>query len=54
MTLTAQSLILATLQQHVAGVYVQSAVPNTAGSSFTIHLNKTVAAKTKVAWFIVN
>jgi hypothetical protein len=22
--------------------------------SFTIHLNKTVAAKTKVAWFVVN
>jgi hypothetical protein len=21
---------------------------------FTIHLNKTVAAKTKVAWFVVN
>jgi hypothetical protein len=33
--LTAASLILATLQQDVAGVWVRSAVPNVAGSSFT-------------------
>jgi hypothetical protein len=29
-------------------------MPNVAGSSFTIHLNKAVPANTMVAWFIVN
>jgi hypothetical protein len=52
--LTAASLVLATLQQNRAGVFVQAAVPNVSGSSFTIHLNKTVSARTKVAWFVVN
>ncbi len=51
--LTAASLVLATLQQNQAGVLVQAAVPNVAGSSFTVHLSKTVPARTKVAWFIV-
>ncbi len=52
--LTTASLVLATLQQDRAGVWVRSAVPNVAGSSFTIHLNKAVAASTTVAWFVVN
>jgi hypothetical protein len=52
--LTAASLILATLQQNVSGVYVQAAVPNVSGSSFSIHLNKAVSASINVAWFIVN
>jgi hypothetical protein len=52
--LTAASLVLATVQQNVAGVWVASAVPNVAGSSFTVHLSKAVAASTKVAWFVVN
>jgi hypothetical protein len=52
--LSAASLILATLQQNVAGVWVGSAEANVAGSSFTIHLNKTVSARTRVAWFVVN
>jgi hypothetical protein len=53
-SLTAASLVLATLQQNRTRVWVRSAVPNVAGSSFTIHLNKAVTASTKVAWFIVN
>lgn len=53
-TLTAASLVLATLQQHVSGVYVQAAVPHVSQSSFTIYLSKAVAATTKVAWFVVN
>jgi hypothetical protein len=52
--LTAASLVLATLQQDRAGVWVRSAVPSVAGSSFTINLNKAVSASTTVAWFIVN
>ena len=53
-TLTAASLVLATLRQDVAGVWVRSAVPNVAGSSFTVHLNTAVTASTKVAWFVAN
>ena len=55
MTLTAQSLVLATVQNN-AGVWVASAVPNVAGSSFKINLNKAPATgKTAtVAWFVVN
>jgi hypothetical protein len=52
--LTAGSLVLAALQENRAGVFIQSAVPDVAASSFTIHLNKPVTADTKVAWFIVN
>jgi hypothetical protein len=48
------SLVLATLQQDRAGVWIRSAVPNVAGQSFTVHLNKTVTAATNVAWFIVD
>ncbi len=53
-TLTSSSLIFATLQQNHSGVWVQSAVPDVAGSSFTVHLNKAVTASTTVAWFTVN
>jgi len=52
--LTGASLVLATLQQDVAGVWIRSAVPNVAGSSFTVHLNKAVTASITVAWFLVN
>jgi len=52
--LGAASLVLATLQQNLSGVYVRSAVPNVPGSSFTIHLSKAVSASAKVAWFVVN
>lgn len=52
--LTPASLVLATLQQDHAGVWVRSAVPNAAGSSFTVHLSKAPPAGTSVAWFVVN
>lgn len=52
--LTSASLVLATLQQNLAGVYVRSAVPNTAGSSFSVHLSKAVSVSAKVAWLVVN
>jgi hypothetical protein len=52
--LTAASLILATLQNNVPGVYVQSAVPDVSEGSFTIYLSEAVTANTTVAWFIVN
>jgi len=52
--LTAASLVLATLQQDRAGIWVRSVVPNVAGSSFTIHVSKPVSAGTSVAWFVVN
>jgi hypothetical protein len=52
--LTSTSLVLATLQQARPGVWVSSAVPTVKAHSFTVHLSKTVTAKTKVAWFVIN
>jgi hypothetical protein len=53
--LSSASFVLATIQGNVTGLNVQG-VPIVTGSpgSFTVHLSKTVAAKTKVAWFVVN
>lgn len=48
------TLVLATLQQVRAGVYVAAAVPDAAGDSFTITLSKAVSSATTVAWFLVN
>ena len=45
---------LVTRTEPRAGIWVWSAVPNVAASSFTIHLNKAGAASTTVAWFIIN
>jgi hypothetical protein len=52
--LTAGSLVLATVQQNLSGVYVRAAVPKVSGSSFTVYLSKAVTTSDKVAWFIVN
>jgi hypothetical protein len=52
--LTSASLVLATLQQDRAGVWLRSAVPNVKGRSFAVHLSKSVGRKTTVAWFVVN
>jgi hypothetical protein len=52
--LTAQSLVLATVQQKSGGVYVKSAVPNVSGSSLTINVNKAPTVNVAVAWFVVN
>src|SRR5262245_15632671 len=40
--LSASSMVLATIQVDRVGIYVEAAVPNVAGSSFTIDLNKVV------------
>lgn len=43
--LTPASLVLATLPQHAAGVYILAAVPNVAGSSFKVYLSKAGPAR---------
>lgn len=48
------SFILATLQQLRAGVSVSAVVPDVAGHSFTIYLNKGVSQATKIGWFIID
>jgi len=52
--LTSASFVLATIQGNVAGTWVRGVSTSVGTSSFTIFLNKTVGAKTKVAWFVVN
>lgn len=52
--LSRASLVLATWQQDVDGVWVRSAVPDPAGNTFTVHLNKAAPTPVKVAWFVVN
>src|SRR6266702_5694114 len=49
--ITAKSMMTATLQKFVAGVYVVAAVPNVAGGYFTIYLNKSVTTSLgPIAW----
>jgi len=45
--LTSASLVLASMQQDRAGVWVRSAVPKIAGSTFTVHLRRPVTSRTK-------
>jgi len=51
--LSAGSLILATPQTNTAGTVVQAAVPNVAGSSFTVFLAKAAKADTTIAWLVI-
>jgi hypothetical protein len=51
--LSSKSLVLATPQKDVTGVWVQGAVPNVSAKTITIFLNKTVTASYPVAWFVV-
>jgi hypothetical protein len=51
--LSGKSLVLATAQKNVAGVWVEAAVPNVSAKTVTIFLNKTVTVSYPVAWFIV-
>jgi hypothetical protein len=51
--LSFKSLVFTTPQKNVGGVWIQSAVPNVAGSSVTIYLNKAVTVSYPIAWFIV-
>jgi hypothetical protein len=56
LALGSESLVLATMQNNLSGVYVRAAVPDTSTNSFTIFLNQAVppGSAAKVAWFIVN
>ena len=55
-TLTSTSLVLASLQNNIPGVYVEAVVPSVSGKSFEIVLSKKVPSEmtAKVAWFVVN
>jgi len=52
--LSAATLVLATIQDDIEGVWVRSAVPDPAGDKFTIHLNRAAPTSVRVAWFLVN
>jgi hypothetical protein len=54
--LTASSLVLATMQNSIAKVYVEAVIPDVSGNSFEILLSKKVPASdtAHVGWFIVN
>jgi hypothetical protein len=52
-SLIAQSLVLATIQGNVAGVWVRG-VSVSPGNSFTIRLNKAAPSNLTVGWMIIN
>jgi hypothetical protein len=52
--MTASTTGLATLQQHVHGMFVEALETDAATSTITIYLNRKVAVPTQVAWFLFN
>jgi hypothetical protein len=52
--LTRAGMVLATVQEHMPGVFIEAAVPDFDKRSITVHLSKAAAQNTKVAWFVVN
>jgi hypothetical protein len=53
-SITAKSMMVATLQKFVSGVFVIAAVPNVTGGYFTIYLNKSVTTSVgPIAWTVV-
>ncbi|MFL5796886.1 MAG: hypothetical protein ACJ77A_02995 [Actinomycetota bacterium] len=52
-SLSGKSLVLATPQKSVAGVFVQGAIPSVSARTVIIQLNKAVTVGYPVAWFIV-
>jgi hypothetical protein len=51
--ITAKSMMTATLQNYVPGVFVVAAVPNVAGGYFTIYLNKKVSTTVgPISWIV--
>jgi hypothetical protein len=51
--ITAKSMMTATLQKFVAGIYVVAAVPNVSGGYFTIYLSKAVTTSVgPIAWIV--
>jgi hypothetical protein len=52
--LTSKSIMTATLQKYVSGVFVVAAVANVSGGYFTIYLNKAVTTSVgPIAWQVV-
>jgi len=54
--LSSASLVFATMQKLLNGIYVEAVVPNVSAGSFTIYLSKAVPAgeAATIGWFIVN
>jgi len=52
-SLTSKSIVLATPQKNVAGVFVQGAVPSVSAHTVTISLNNTVGASYPIGWMVV-
>jgi len=52
--LTSGSLVLATLQANVSGLWVRAVVPHVSQQSFTIWLSERSTQHVWVAWFVVN
>lgn len=50
--LTANSMVVATLQANIAGVFVASPVPHVATGTVTINLNQPVSQHVKVGWVV--
>jgi hypothetical protein len=51
--ITAKSMMTATIQQYVPGVFVVAAVPNVAGGYFTIYLSEAVPTSVgPIAWMV--
>jgi hypothetical protein len=52
--ITSKSIMTATLQKYVSGVFVVAAVPNVSGGYFTIYLNKAVTTSVgPIAWEVI-
>jgi hypothetical protein len=54
LTLTASSLVLATVQQANGNAVVAQAIPNATAGTLTIVLTEAVTVHVKVGWFVVN
>ncbi|MFN8623590.1 MAG: hypothetical protein U0869_22855 [Chloroflexota bacterium] len=52
--MTADTLVVATIQGDVAGTWVRGVTLDVPGQSFSIRLNKAAPKALKVGWFIVN
>jgi hypothetical protein len=49
--LTSTSLVVATAQGHMSGVYVEGVVLDVSAGSFTIYLNKSITTSLVIGWF---
>jgi hypothetical protein len=51
--LSDSSLILASLQDYLAGVAIAAVVPDPSDNAFTVYLTKPVETQLTIAWFVV-